>query len=155
MNLYKRIYHLQVSIILYLPSFGFVFISLCLHKKDMERICAECGEKITGRSDKLFCCDMCRTSYHNRINRINTREIRKVNSILSRNRTILAKLYKTQERDIACSKLAKELFNFNYFTALEFKRWGRIFYYCYEYVYIIIHSTGGKKIRILKVNDAE
>ena len=35
----------------------------------MERKCLQCGATIQGRADKKFCCDDCRTDYHNGLRR--------------------------------------------------------------------------------------
>jgi predicted nucleic acid-binding Zn ribbon protein len=48
----------------------------------MEKNCPECGEKIIGRIDKIFCSDQCRNTYNNRQNRASTNLIRKINSKL-------------------------------------------------------------------------
>jgi len=32
----------------------------------MKRICPECGEQVTGRSDKIYCCDSCRVNHFNK-----------------------------------------------------------------------------------------
>ena len=34
-----------------------------------ERKCPVCGKDVLGRTDKKFCCDDCRTEYHNLSNR--------------------------------------------------------------------------------------
>lgn len=34
-----------------------------------EKRCPVCGKKITGRTDKIFCCDDCRIFYNNKKNR--------------------------------------------------------------------------------------
>jgi predicted nucleic acid-binding Zn ribbon protein len=50
----------------------------------MEKNCPECGEKIIGRIDKIFCSDQCRNTYNNRQNRASTNLIRKINSKLQK-----------------------------------------------------------------------
>lgn len=35
----------------------------------MARICPVCGEEITGRRDKIFCCDACRVNHYNKLHR--------------------------------------------------------------------------------------
>ena len=35
----------------------------------MKRTCSECGDNIVGRIDKKFCCDACRNSFNNRVNK--------------------------------------------------------------------------------------
>ena len=54
--------------------------------------CRECQEKLVGRRDQKFCCDYCRNTYNNRINEDANAVVRKINSILRKNRRILSKL---------------------------------------------------------------
>jgi predicted nucleic acid-binding Zn ribbon protein len=55
----------------------------------MERYCPDCGSPIFGRKDRKFCSDACRTNYHNIRLRHKLALVRKVNSILLKNRNIL------------------------------------------------------------------
>jgi|GEM_PF-5839339 len=45
-------------------------------EQEPARCCKECGEPFGGRSDKVFCCDSCRTAYNNRLRGGKTRSIR-------------------------------------------------------------------------------
>ena len=49
----------------------------------MARNCICCGKPYEGRIDKKFCCDDCRTDYHNQIRRERDRRFRTVNHILA------------------------------------------------------------------------
>ena len=40
----------------------------------VKRVCPECGEKVVGRSDKIYCCDECRIMAANRRGRRNKEE---------------------------------------------------------------------------------
>lgn len=40
-----------------------------MESEDDRRVCPVCGEKITGRIDKKFCSDDCRSFYNNRLRR--------------------------------------------------------------------------------------
>jgi predicted nucleic acid-binding Zn ribbon protein len=55
----------------------------------MERHCPDCGIPVSGRKDRRFCSDACRTNYHNLRLRNKLPLVRKVNTILLRNRNIL------------------------------------------------------------------
>ncbi|KKQ83435.1 MAG: hypothetical protein UT04_C0032G0014 [Candidatus Daviesbacteria bacterium GW2011_GWF2_38_7] len=57
-----------------------------------KKTCIECGETIVGRSDKKFCCDLCRNSYNNKQNSESTNLVRNINNILRKNRRILQSL---------------------------------------------------------------
>lgn len=56
--------------------------------------CLECGEPLTGRCDKKFCCDYCRNSYNNRLRKDDSRIRVEVNRALGRNRRILLSIPK-------------------------------------------------------------
>ncbi len=50
---------------------------------DDRRVCPVCGEKISGRIDKKFCSDDCRSFYNNRLRRlemsgVSRREVRDI-----------------------------------------------------------------------------
>ena len=60
------------------------------HRREIN--CLECQEKLVGRRDQKFCCDYCRNTFNNRINEDANAIVRKINSILRKNRRILFKL---------------------------------------------------------------
>src|SRR5690606_31562297 len=82
----------------------------------MERTCMDCGAPLVGRADKKFCDDGCRANHYNRRSSAENGYLRKVNSILKRNRKILGKLNPEQERTVKWQALMDEGFNFNYIT---------------------------------------
>ena len=65
--------------------------------------CSECETELMGRIDKKFCNDQCRNIYNNRENRDSNEYVRKVNTILRKNRRILEKLNPNEK-----SKTTKE-----------------------------------------------
>lgn len=100
-----------------------------------ERKCSECGERLTGRSDKRFCDDQCRSAYNNREKADTNAYMRNVNYLLRRNRRILAALLKEQSVTVPKDRLAEMGFSFNYFTHL-YEDKNRCFKFCYEFGYI-------------------
>ena len=101
----------------------------------MKNVCLECGAAIIGRSDKKFCNDMCRNSWHNRIYREQKNLTAGVNSLLASNRRILKNLYDTGMRKVSRRVLEEEKFDFGHFTSFSRNYLGRITYRCYEYEY--------------------
>lgn len=80
------------------------------------RNCPECGDLIHGRSDKRYCSDICRNSFHNR-NRIERHDtIREVNQILFRNRRILLDCMNNRREVVPENYLTVRGYNFNFFT---------------------------------------
>ncbi|QNL49971.1 hypothetical protein H8S90_25350 [Olivibacter sp. SDN3] len=104
----------------------------------MDYNCLDCKRTLIGRSDKKFCNDACRSNYNNKRNYIQHRHIRSVNSILKKNRNILAALNPYGKKVVAKEKLLENGFNFHYFTNLLETSKGRVYFFCYEYGYLII-----------------
>jgi hypothetical protein len=117
-----------------------------------EKKCQECGGSIRGRSDKKFCTDMCRNAYNNRLRTNTFGGVRRVNSILYRNRKILSKFTKSSNTKIDRRILAEYGFNFGYFTSTHSTRKGEVYYYCYEYGY---RELQGGQICLVKKQEME
>jgi len=106
----------------------------------MERKCLDCGETLVGRIDKKFCSDMCRNSYNNRLNTESADLVRKVNTILRKNRRILAGLIPVDKVTVHKDKLVNMGFNFSYFTSIYTTQKGATYKFCYEYGYLPIEN---------------
>ena len=102
-----------------------------------EKKCLLCDGPITGRSDKKFCDDICRTAYHNRIKRDMRITQRRVNNILNANHRILSSYYNDGRCAIPRSALEESGFNFAYFTSFRKGPLGAVTYCCYEFSYRI------------------
>ena len=101
----------------------------------MNNSCIECGAPLTGRSDKKFCSDYCRATYHNTLYRRAASEQAPVTRILRKNFDILGRLYATGHRRADRDSLRKLHFNTEYFTASRKGRFGRRIYSCYTFSY--------------------
>lgn len=106
----------------------------------MERTCMDCGAPLVGRADKKFCDDGCRANHYNRRSSAENGYLRKVNSILKRNRKILGKLNPEQERKVKWQTLMDEGFNFNYITDMSETADGSQYRFCYEYGYLLLED---------------
>ena len=98
--------------------------------------CAHCGKEIVGRLDKKFCDDTCRNAYHNEQNKDEAAQIRPVNRILKKNRSILKALNKTGKSKVNKDMLLKAGFDFDYMTRLYTTKKGSTYYFCYEQGYL-------------------
>jgi len=105
-----------------------------------ERTCPVCGDRILGRIDKKFCSDQCRAEYNNCLNKESTSVIRKINSILRKNRRILIELNPEGKTKISRRKLIDRGFNFQYFTSIYRTKTGNTYYFCYEQGYLPLES---------------
>lgn len=100
------------------------------------RHCLECGEPLTGRSDKKFCDDQCRTNYNNKLNSEGSVLVRNINNILRKNRRILESLITTDlKANVSKNKLINLGFNFNFFTHTYKSKKGFNYFICYDYAY--------------------
>lgn len=102
--------------------------------------CKHCRGPIQGRSDKLFCDDVCRVRHHrenNRLIRIKSR----VDKILQKNRSLLIAVQKTN-RAISNAEdrafwLRRNGFDFDFHTHVVTLNDGRMVIMCYEEGYIL------------------
>ena len=119
-------------------------------QKGMERLCRECAAPLAGRSDKQFCCDACRTAFHNRRYREQWHETAGINRILRVNRLILASLSAAGVRDISLSDNRLKGFDCRYCTEVKRYPLRRTAYRCYEFGYLI---AGGRICRITRYSE--
>ena len=106
----------------------------------MERYCRECGEPLSGRSDKQFCSDDCRSSYHNRDYNTDTVATSTVNRILRYNRRLLARLYRAGVRSLSLADERLMGYNLRYYTSVDRYMLRPPKYHCYEFSYSIVRG---------------
>lgn len=111
--------------------------------------CQECGEVVLGRVDKKFCSDNCRSSYNNKRRIINQTNVKKVNMILVRNRSILYELSTRFKEDTLVTTFQLKMmgFDFAFFTHQTTDRRGKTMFYCYDFGY---QPLQGNKLKIIK-----
>lgn len=108
--------------------------------------CYECGTGLAGRTDKKFCDQTCRSSYHNSLYREETVDLRRIDKIMRRNRRILQTHVRAGRSRIHRILLTDSGFDFNYFTHFQEGKRGKQYRFCYEYGY---HLRDGDKIELL------
>ena len=106
----------------------------------MEKACPECGEKLRGRTDKKFCSDYCRNSYHNKLNKESTNLVRNINNSLRRNHRILEELNPKGKTSVPRSKLLSNGFDFEYFTSIYTTKTGNRYYFVYDQGYLPLEN---------------
>lgn len=113
--------------------------------------CQECGEVVLGRVDKKFCSDNCRSSYNNKRRIINQTNVKKVNMILVRNRSILYDLSIRFKEDTLVTTFQLKMmgFDFAFFTHQTTDRRGKPMFYCYDFGY---QPLSGNKLKIIRNN---
>lgn len=102
--------------------------------------CLDCGSKLRGRMDKKFCNDNCRSHHNNILNKEKHLELKKINTILKKNESILKKLNQNGVKKLTTAVLIAEGFDFNFFTHQLTGRNGELFNYCYNYGYLLLNE---------------
>lgn len=106
----------------------------------MKKKCIECKDTFTGRADKKFCSDQCRTSHNNRLNSDSTNFMRNVNNLLRKNRRILAELNPNGKNKVHKDQLITRGFKFSYFTNEYITKSGNVYRFCYEHGYLALQK---------------
>jgi predicted nucleic acid-binding Zn ribbon protein len=104
--------------------------------KESSHECLECGDPLKGRSDKKFCSDACRVSYHNKKNSEKNNYMRKIDGILKKNRRVLVKLNTTGKTRLSKQKLVDAGYNFAFYTNTYITKKGSKYRFCYEHGYL-------------------
>ena len=114
-----------------------------------KRGCLFCGKSISGRPDKKYCDDLCRTAYSNEQKSKENKEIRTISLALKKNRNILKRLAGEKEYVLVSKEtlmLRGFLFDYHthYFTSEAQKN---IFTFCFDYGY---RDAGNKRYKIIR-----
>lgn len=80
--------------------------------------CRECGGALRGRSDKRFCDDACRNSYHNRRTQMARREMREIHRKLRRNYRLLQHYDNSGIDRVRLEELLRQGFDPDYCTGI-------------------------------------
>ena len=117
------------------------------------RRCQECETVIQGRSDKRFCSDYCRNTFHNRVNRDANHIRDQIHQKLRKNRRVLKELLCDKvRRIISREKLLYHGFYMGYITEITNTRNEKKLYSVYEYGYRFIEKDRVLLIRKTLVN---
>lgn len=113
------------------------------------RLCKSCGDRIRGRSDKLYCDDRCRNQYHNKEKKRPALTVlaRSIQHQLLKNRMILHRhLGRANCRLVDRDQLLREGFSFDLFTHRSRKKRG-VVVFCYEFGY---RNGGQNRLTIIR-----
>ena len=117
------------------------------------KTCLECNKILKGRVDKKFCDDLCRNSYNNKLNSDTNAYVRNINNLLRRNRRVLEEVLASEEMvKVQKTKLIEKAFSFKYFTHTYTNKKGNVYFFCYEYGYLLLE---GDLLLVVKRKDAE
>ena len=106
----------------------------------MKNSCRDCGAPIVGRADKKFCGPHCRSNFHNSRTTNNSKVVKKINRILTKNRTILERLRMKNLKVLDRTDLVQEGFDFRYYTRKKDLDDGSSFIFCYDTGYTVLDN---------------
>ena len=106
----------------------------------MTKNCLDCGDKLIGREDKKFCCDSCRNSYNNKINKDSTNYMRNINNKLRKNYRILSDLNPEGKTKTTRAKLLSKGFDFEFMTSVLHTKTGNTYFFIYNFGYMQLES---------------
>ena len=100
--------------------------------------CLNCGKKLIGRTDKKYCNNRCRNSYHNRQKGHRDFQVRRINYILGKNRRILREFDPGYNATwVHRDDLINRGFDFSFVTEVREIQEGNTYYFCYDYGYYL------------------
>lgn len=116
--------------------------------------CQHCAKKMQGRTDKKFCSNYCRSSYHNALYGNRTNYMRRINALLLRNRKILSDLFVLQRKGahVPLSELYMKGFTPQHFTHQAKHTSKTVYTFCYEFGYSFV---GKDAVRIVQEANTE
>jgi hypothetical protein len=120
----------------------------------MNTVCKQCRKPISGRSDKQYCSEDCRSEAHRLRRKSEMKVIIETNAILLRNRELLKSLCKSGPIVVDRKALVALGLNFSVFTSLYVTASNRTYYLCYDYAFSpSIENKVMKAIIVAKLND--
>lgn len=113
-----------------------------------KKACPVCGSVLTGRSDKKFCDDGCRTTFNNRRWQQESEDIRKTHAILRRNRRILLS-YSSSSDSVRLNrdKLMASGFRPDFVTRIAADPAGGLIRFYYEFG---LKKLSGKEVQVFR-----
>ena len=111
-----------------------------------KRVCQTCGKVVSGRTDKKFCDDACRSVFNNRNRRNGLESVRNTDAILRRNRMILRNMLNEQEAvRLEKNRLLATGYRPEFLTSIASDPAGGIIRYCYEFG---VRRISGNEVQI-------
>ncbi len=116
--------------------------------------CLSCGEKIEGRSDKIYCSSYCKSNYHYEKNKEKSMTLyKKIDRQLKLNRRLLSHFNKSGKAFVRKEKLIQAGFNPKYFTHYWKNTKGEVYLFCYDYGFLSKMNNGKQKYILVQWQD--
>lgn len=118
------------------------------------RFCTGCGEPISGRSDKKFCKDSCKSAHHYlRSVEKEDSQFKRIDKQLKTNRRILKEFNKAGKATVRKEVLIDEGFNPKFFTHYWKTKNGNLYLFCYEYGFMQKEENSKTKYVLVQWQD--
>ena len=100
--------------------------------------CKVCSKLLVGRNDKLFCSVKCKNDYHVNLRKVTDSQVKELDTILHRNRSILLEVLGKKKGHITVERviLEKKKFIFKYHSHLYINSRGKTYYYVYDFAWM-------------------
>ncbi len=119
-----------------------------------KQFCLKCGDPFSGRADKKFCSESCRSSYHYyRSQDTEESPYKIIDKQLKLNRRILKEFNRAGKATVRKQVLLDEGFNPKYFTHYWKAKNGNVYLFCYEYGYMKKIENGKEKYVLVQMQD--
>lgn len=116
--------------------------------------CIHCSKELRGRTDKKFCDPQCKSAYQYQIEKQNLeRFYNKVDNQLKLNRKLLKEYNKGGKVTIRRNVLLEIGFNPNFFTHYWKNQNGQVYFFIYEYGFLIRKENGKEKYVLILWQD--
>jgi hypothetical protein len=120
-----------------------------MKERNLSRHCQDCGSIISGRTDKKFCDDACRTSYNNRRRQEESAGVRRTDAILRRNRKILQFYAESRAEARLCREhLLASGFRPDFVTRIAADPAGGLIRYYYEFG---LKRLSGQEVEVFRL----
>jgi hypothetical protein len=107
-------------------------------KEKNTKKCKICSKLLVGRNDKLFCSIKCKNYYHVNLRKVTALEVKEIDTILHRNRSILLELMGKRKGQVTIERilLQKKKFQFKYHTHQHVNSKGKTYCYLYDFAWM-------------------
>ena len=103
------------------------------------RLCKMCQSPISGRRDKIYCSNRCKSDYHEKLTKVTNIASASIDKILHRNRSTLLEIMGKNgtQKKIPKTVLDSKKFNFTYITHYHINSQNKFVNYIYDFSWMI------------------
>jgi len=122
--------------------------------KRLQKICLCCDKELTGRIDKKYCSEHCKSAYHyKKAQEEDPKFFNKVDNQLKLNRRISKEYNKAGKATVRTEVLKEIGFDPNFFTHFWKNKKGDVYLFCYEYGFLKLRENDKEKFVLVTHQD--